>query len=334
MTTLFEHYDLPEPQRIGTAHSLAIEKELGRLKRAEDADDPGQVLGELKSSLEAIAKVVLDLNGTPAQGAAPFEKTLNAAHDLLADQPGVELAVGGPFARIASSARKAAGSMAQIRNEYGTGHGRSWTPEVKDEMRLLAFDASMLWARWALRRLDRFAQGRPETLVRDLIGDPYGQLTFTAGSLGVRLREANLPAQEPRHARAIGVAVGQRSASGTFVVTDDGVRAPIADPDLATWPADYRLGVATGLLFTPQGASTSSAHTLRLAVRVLQPVTDRSGEVADLLRRTIQATAPHPIARDPQLLAELQALLQACAAQRPWEERPVWRELAQHFGLA
>lgn len=152
----------------------------------------------------------------------------------------------------------------------------------------LALDGSLLWARWALRRVGYFNQGRPETLIRDLIGDPNGAITFYSGDLGHRLVAANLGALEDKHARAIGVAVGQRAARETFNVRIDGVQACISDPDLARWPAAYRLGAASGLLFSPEEHPTITAQNLRDAIQLCLSAPDASEDITALLTRVVQ----------------------------------------------
>jgi hypothetical protein len=170
--------------------------------------DDGLALGQLKSAVEAVAKVVHDLNGQSVAPSASFDTVVNGAHQLLAQQPGHELAYETPFGNLATQARKMAVSLSEIRNSYGSGHGRPRQPELRHEMLDLTMDGALIWTRWALRRIDHFAYGRPETLIRDLIGDPYGQIVFYCGVLTERLRDANLAGIEPKHARASGVAVG------------------------------------------------------------------------------------------------------------------------------
>lgn len=323
----FERYGLHEPMRIGDARRDAIEVELERLARAEGANDDAQAIEYLKCTLEAIAKVVLDLAGQPAASNAPFDTVMNNAHPLLAQQPGIELEHTSPFGDLATQARKMAISMSRVRNNYGSGHGRARTPEVKNEMLLLAKDGSLLWARWALRRVDHFANGRPETLVRDLVGDPDGRIVFYGGSLTERLRDADLRNQEPRNARAIGAAVGQRAAQGTFVVAGEGVAPAVEDPDLETWPAAYRLGVASGLLFGPDGIPSISVWTLTRALQVCLPITDQPEAVANLLEDVVTAMPPGSLTGEPDSIARLKALIDDAGPQRPQHEPKAWAKL-------
>lgn len=257
----YSRFALIRPEHVGEAHWEAIEVEIDRLSRAlDDGDDP-QALAYLKCLVEAVAKVVLDINGTPTVGNESFDPVVKRAHDLLVCQPGHELALETHFGNLATQARKMAVSMSNIRNGYGAGHGRARQPELRGEMLDLALDGSLLWIRWALRRLGYFSQGRPEALIRDLIGDPHGSINFYSGDLTDRLEVANLPALDEKHTRTIGVAVGQRAARDTFNVRIEGVIACADDPDLDRWPAAYRLGVAVGLLFSPEEHPTFTAES-------------------------------------------------------------------------
>lgn len=115
----------------------------------------------------------------------------------------------------------------------------------------LALDGALTWVRWALRRIGLFAEGRPDELILDLIGsDTESQVSFTRGLLARRLAAADLPRQPERYQRALGVAVGQRSAGNTFVVIADGFTPAVESDDLDAWPSQYRVGLAYGRLST------------------------------------------------------------------------------------
>lgn len=134
--------------------------------------------------------------------------------------------------------------MGKFRNEYGGGHGRAKLPHIRDEMVDLALDRALIWTRWALRRLGYSSEGRPLVLIRDLIEDSQ---TFHSGTLKRRLECSNLPALEPRHQRALGVAVGQRIMRGRFVVHWDGLDPCLDSDDILTWTSEYRLELTSGL---------------------------------------------------------------------------------------
>ncbi|WP_181562677.1 abortive infection family protein [Micromonospora noduli] len=327
----YTRFDLVRPEHVGQAHWEAIDVEIVRLARALEAGDDPQAIGYLKCVVEAVAKVVLDINGTPASGNENFDTVVPRAHELLAAQPGHELAYETPFGRLATQARKMAVAMGTIRNNFGAGHGRARQPEMRSEMLDLAIDGSLLWTRWALRRLGYFAQGRPEALIRDLVGDPHGSSSFYSGDLTERLSNANLQSLESKHARAIGVAVGQRAAMDTFNVRIEGVDACVGDPDLARWPAAYRIGVATGLLFSPAELPTFTARNLHQAMEVCTPIADASGEIISLMRRVMETRPPGQLPGEAADNANLIWFVKQAAAGRPEVEQAVWTALAEHL---
>lgn len=327
----YDRFHVPRPEHIGDAHTAAIELELERFRLAFDAGDAGDAIGHLKCLVEAIAKSVLDLNGTPAVGDASFESTANRAHKLLAGQRGHELAHETPFGNLATQARKMTDSLGEIRNGYGSGHGRARLPVLRDEMLDLAVDGALLWSRWAIRRIGYFAQGRPEVLIRDLVGDPGGRINFFAGDVTSRLLGADLAHAEPHHARSIGVAVGQRAAQDTFNVRMEGVDQAIADGDLERWPSSYRIGVANGLVFSATEAPTITFQHLLSALQVLTPATDSPEEVVAFLRQLVASQPPGPLSDDPASDATLLRVAELNRSTRSGEERKAWGDLIAHL---
>ncbi|WUJ70035.1 hypothetical protein OG809_33700 [Kribbella soli] len=125
--------------------------------------------------------------------------------------------------------------------------------------------------------------------------------------------------------------MGQRTAQETFNVRIEGVDAAIADNDLEHWSAAYRLGVASGLLFSPDEIPTITALNLRLALRIYLPVTDAPDEIAKLLRRVRATRAPGPLPGDPSTNADLLWFVEQNAGSRPATESGAWNELARHL---
>jgi hypothetical protein len=328
---LYTRFDLTRPEHVGEAHWEAINIEIHRFSRALESGDDSQAIGYLKCVVEAVAKVVLDINGTPADRNESFDTVVGCAHRLLAAQSGHELAHETPFGNLATQARKMAASMGTIRNNFGAGHGRARRPEVRSEMLDLAMDGSLLWIRWALRRLGYFTQGRPETLIRDLVGDPRGAINFYSGDLTARLSAANLLSLESKHSRSIGVAVGQRAAMDTFNVRIEGVNACVGDPDLTRWPVAYRIGVATGLLFSPEELPTFTARNLNQALEVCVPVSQASDEIAALIRRVMETQPPGPFPGETRDNTNLIRFIEQTATKRPQEEQIFWTDLATHI---
>ncbi|TNC51411.1 abortive infection family protein [Mumia zhuanghuii] len=326
----YSRFDVTRPPLLAQEYWASIESELLRLERSLTAGDDIQVIGDAKCLVEATAKVAWDINGTPADSNASFPTVVTRAHELLRNQPGQELAHQSTYAALALQASRMAGNLAEIRNAIGGGHGRARKPYVRAEEVDLALDGALTWVRWALRRLDLFAEGRPDQLIRDLVGsDTEPQKIFTQGLLARRLVSANLPQLEPKWQRSLGVAVGQRSASGTFVVSDDGLSPAVESQDLAVWPTQYRLGLAQGCLFDRDEQPTIWPATLVAAVKVLAPVTN--GEIA--LDELVDRVVAHyvPVNTGPGQLADMVREVEQAAAQAAGPMQPPLRKLEAHL---
>lgn len=324
----YKRFHVGRPPYLSEEHWGSIDAEVARLDRSLASGDMVQTIGDVKCLVEAVAKVTLDINGTPADPSASFDTTVNKAHTLLAQQPGHELAHESEFGRMATQASKIARNLGNIRNEFGGGHGRARQPRVKDEMVDMALDGGLLWVRWALRRLGLFSEGRPDALIRDLVEEGA---VFRSGMLRRRLEAANLPTLEARHQRALGVAVGQRAMRGTFVVREGGVTACLESDDTdKLWTPDYRIGLAQGLLFDPDEQPTVRDHSLRDALMALDPLPDCSTDLAELVDRIVTSTEQGTIAADVADSHDLEKFIESRIDVRPDPERPALNRLAKH----
>jgi hypothetical protein len=312
-----DHVRLARPPHIPDHHWLAVDTEVQRLRRSLGAQDGSQALSDIKCVVEGIARVVLEIGGAPAAPSEAFQTVVGRAHTQLKDQPGHELANESVFGDLATQASKIARQLAAIRNEFGGGHGRARIPKLSDEMVVLALDGGLLWSRWALRRLGYFSEGRPAALIDALVGSPQ---TFRSGDLRRRLLSARLPDLESRYQRSIGIAVGQRAARQTFVVHRDGVEPCLESDDLVTWPRDYRIGVAYGLWFDPDGRLTLTPESAREALIVLDPVADCAADLDDWVARIASARSGSTPAWDPKTY-EIGQFIRGWVESRPVEER-------------
>ncbi|WP_165956477.1 abortive infection family protein [Kribbella antibiotica] len=250
------------------------------------------------------------------------------AHELLAKQPGHHVAYESEYGKLATQASKMARNLGNVRNHFGGGHGRARQPRIRDEMVDLALDGGLIWVRWALRRLGLFSEGRPESLIRDLVED---RAMFRAGGIARRLEAANLPNLESRHQRALGVAVGQRAASGTFVIRDGGVIACLESDDTeAMWTPDYRIGLAQGLLFDPDERHTVRDQTLRDALMALDPIPECMADLEELVNRIVTSTEEGKIAADAAETSALNRFVLSRIVVRPTGEHAALRRLAAH----
>lgn len=319
---------MSRPEFLGDEHWRSIDIELVRLHRSLESDDHGQVIGDIKCLVEAIARVALDIAGIPADPGASFDSTVSRAHELLAQQPGHDLTSERDFARLASQASRMARNLGNIRNQYGGGHGRARHPRVRGEMVDLALDGGLIWSRWALRRLGLFSEGRPDALIRDLVDEPQN---FYSGTLTRRLEAANLPNLEERHQRALGVAVAQRCMRGTFVVRWGGLDPCLSSDDLSVWPAAYRIGLTHGLWFDPNEWPTVTATSIREGLTVLDPVPDCSQDLDELVQRIVTSTEPGLPGETEQDVAAVAGFVRDRVRVRPEAEQPALARLADHI---
>ncbi|OMQ28577.1 hypothetical protein BK799_29650 [Rhodococcus sp. D-1] len=310
----------------------SVEGEIERLSRALDADDGAQAIADLKCLVECIAKIVLELDGNPAASNAVFDGTVKQAHGLLSGQPGDQLANTSAFGQMATQASRIAQNLGRIRNEYGGGHGRARVPNLDDEMVELSLDGGLLWARWALRRIGYFAIGRPGPLIEALVGNSPS--VFYSGLLKERLLSADLPNLEPRYQRSIGMAVGQRVMRETFVVRVDGLDPVLASDSLSTWPRDYRIGLAHGLWFDPDGHLTLTPASVQEALSVLEPVPDCADDLAGWVDQIETLRPPGELSGDFGPDYQAQQFVLGRITARPSAERSALKRLAANIYTA
>ncbi|MEV6430045.1 hypothetical protein [Nocardia sp. NPDC051463] len=332
MDDLYARFAIQKPPYLAEDYWNCIVAEANRLQRSMDAKDASQALSDVKCLVESIAKIVLDINGTPSAKNDAFDKVVKKAHELLAKQPGYELADRSPFGVMATQASKVALNLSDIRNDFGGGHGRFHTPDLEDEMLHMALDGGLMWARWALRRIGYFAIGRPTQLIEALVGPQ--SMSFTSGPpnpLKDRLMAANLSSLESKHQRSIGVAVGQRSARDTFMVLIDGVEACGESSDLTKWPEGYRIGVVSGLWVDPHGQVTISSRWIQHAMKVLEPVPDCSAELTNLVDEVMNSGIDLTAKEAASDVRAMQQELVKWIPNRPASETAAWEKLAAHI---
>ncbi|PFW98499.1 hypothetical protein CJ469_06181 [Nocardia farcinica] len=332
MDKLYERFEITRPSYIADGHWACVSAEADRLWRSLEAKDASQALGDMKCLVESIAKIVLDIDGTPAAATDDFQKVVGDAHKRLANQPGHELVNTSPFGDMATQASKVVRNLAEIRNNYGGGHGRFTVPDLDDEMLHMALDGGLMWVRWALRRIGYFTIGRPTQLIEALVGPQSQNFTkLPPNSLKDRLIAANLRSLESRHQRSIGVAVGQRAAMETFMVHIDGVAACGDSSDLTVWPEGYRIGLVLGLWVSPHGVVTICSRWIRDAIKVLDPVPDCSAELTDLIDEVLNSAID---LTDKETASDVRAVHQELVKwipTRPASETAAWEKLATHI---
>lgn len=120
---------------LETGGREALNEQLARLQK--NMDDPAVVLGISKELLEAAARFVLEENNRPADPRLPFPGLIDQSFEVLGfvkpvaqnDAPGA-----GHIADIYRGIRRIVTAVNSLRNEAGTGHGRTLPTGVSDAM--------------------------------------------------------------------------------------------------------------------------------------------------------------------------------------------------------
>lgn len=150
--------NLIRPNGISDDEWAAITDASERLHRAKEASDAALVVGSAKELCESVARVVINERGGVASG-DDMSDLITTAHKLLELQPGEGLANDPQSRKIAQGLKSMVFGLAEIRNRYGTGHGRAAPSAVTQDHADLAHDAAVLWSSWALRRLEPYIAG-------------------------------------------------------------------------------------------------------------------------------------------------------------------------------
>ena len=205
------------------------------------------MVGAAKELCESVARVVCAERAQTLSTSEDFNKTILTAHDALDRRPGRGAAVEVAVREMAQTARDMMTKLGFLRNELGTGHGRSIFPVVTRETAAMAEQSARLWSTWALARLDEVLRGEVSGLIQELERGWWHR-----DLLVERFVEVGLNSLHSEDQHRLGVAVAHRSSGGgTFVVRQAGID-PL-ESDGAAWPASYRAGVAAGLLIDSLG---------------------------------------------------------------------------------
>jgi hypothetical protein len=116
---------LDRPDGLGDSGWNSIQSCRDRLERAAEADDRPWVIGCAKELVEATAHVVLRERGIVVGSNEGYEPAVSRAHAALGRQPGPGLADDTAVREIALGAKRIAVQLRELRNRYGTGHGKS-----------------------------------------------------------------------------------------------------------------------------------------------------------------------------------------------------------------
>lgn len=319
--------NLRRPEGLEGDHWAAIAQSEERLQRADREPDPQLVVGSAKELVETVAKVIISARGLTIRNNADFSEVVTTAHKCLERQPGEGLATDAEIRTIAQAAKTIAIEVNRLRGRYGTGHGQAFVPEVTEEHTTVVVDAARLWCRWALRRLEHLIEGAPAGLIRDLRGT-----TFTRGLLARRLASANLGQLDAVEQHALGVAVGRRASSGTFLVREEGVDPAVESGDVETWPPAYRVGIVEGSFLDERGYVAVTTTMASRATALLRVVPDVDAVSAQLLRQAGEADWSYRFEDDEKRAAVIQTMRDTVQELPTEQSRSNWLALADRFG--
>lgn len=320
-------FQLDHPIGLPNENWLAISSILQRLNTATAAQDLPLVIGCAKELVESVAKIVVEVKGQTLPSKAEFSEVINAAHNALERQPGDGLTQDSAVRNVSQGVKKIVNMLPEIRNRYGTGHGRATAPNVPDELALVAMDAAMLWTRWALRRMGLMIIGRPENLITALESE-----TFYSGVLANRLELANLKTLSKDDQRLIGLHVARRAMRDTYLAMSEGVEACTQSTDLERWPLSYRQGLLDGLVMTEDGLLNPSEWSIRQVATMLQSTTEIHADFVDLVEKTQHASYGNQLDNDDKR-NKLLKVIESLIRYAPEDTRQAWQALQQRLEI-
>ncbi|MFN3002400.1 abortive infection family protein [Mycolicibacterium wolinskyi] len=318
-----DDFDLAPPVGIDAQAWRTVIAHRDRLKGSvTHSADRSLVIGQAKELAECVARVVVTERGGVAPANMDYVEAIEEAHSVLQRQPGRDLTQDPELREVVQGAKKIVRRLREIRNSFGSGHGRAREPVVELEMVDVTVAAAMLWVRWALRRLESLIFGQPTTLINDLLNGGV----FYGGQLAERLRAANIADLDGAMQRRLGNAVGVRAMRETFNVRIEGVEACAESSALDRWPPDYRRGVVYALLLDEAGRARTTEWALSMIPPLLGPI-DGQAEVLSELATSLSTErfTTGDWGRDHQLYSVASSLTPRLKPAA----RPIWKEITR-----
>ena len=322
---------LSRPNGLADEAWAGISETEARLLRARAEGDRPLVVGAAKELCEAVARVIVVQRGETLGAAADMPELISAAHKLVEYQPGEGLANDPESRKIAQGLKSIVLGLSEMRNRHGTGHGRGTPSSVVEEHATLAYEAALLWSRWALQRLEPYIAGDVGGLVRELGG---GGL-FHRGELAHRLKLANLARLSYSDQRRLGVAVARRASQGTFVVGEDGITA-VQPEDAQTWPPGYVEGLAMGLFFDANGRLELKAWIVSEVARLVTSLVDPLPVIRQLMETASKAGPSYGLVEDEEVMRKTLDEFRKTALMLPaqGESRQLWQSIPEALTMA
>jgi hypothetical protein len=137
--------------------ATVIFEHLDRIDHAVARDDPALAIGSAKELVESTAKLVLRERGVPFDSGYDLPKLARIAEEALLVHPAQ--AKPGPdgsstIRKVLGAALTVTSGIAELRNDYGTGHGRDTAPSgLGPRHARLAVNGARLWCQFMLDTL-------------------------------------------------------------------------------------------------------------------------------------------------------------------------------------
>ena len=142
---------LDQVEEASTIHDVVdLNKHAGRIRKGI-VEDPEQAIGSAKELLETVLKTVVgDHNLKPSDDISALLKKARAELDLDPNAPSGTSPAADSLRRTLSSLGQIVVGVAEVRNLYGTGHGRSKSHELEIAHARLVVNAAISVATFLL----------------------------------------------------------------------------------------------------------------------------------------------------------------------------------------
>lgn len=146
------------------SQKINVEEHVSRIRDSLEKD-PALAIGSTKELLESVFKAVLHIEGA-AIGKDDMPKLWKKVQIALVLDPGqvTETTPGADsLRRLLGSLTQIVVSVTELRNLYGTGHGKSKAPKLDTESAQLLVAAGTALASYIMRRHEQIVSGAPRT---------------------------------------------------------------------------------------------------------------------------------------------------------------------------
>ena len=144
------------------SQKINVEEHVSRIRDSLEKD-PALAIGSTKELLESVFKAVLHIEGA-AIGKDDLPKLWKKVQTALVLDPSQVTATtpgADSLKRLFGSLTQIVVSVTELRNLYGTGHGKSKAPKLDTESAQLLVAAGTALARYIMRRHDQIVSGAP-----------------------------------------------------------------------------------------------------------------------------------------------------------------------------